>query len=356
MIKARTWLSLLLVSASTVAATASCGSDEASGAGSAGSSANGGSSGGGIIGASGKTGGVGRAGANGTAGGLGRAGSDGALGPGGADGSGATMLGATCGADADCGAGLTCLTMDGGKLGGASPAGGLCTLACTADADCDPLEAGAGCVNFGTMTAPAAYCLQTCTQGEPQDVNSKCNGRPDVACTALSDTATFCLPLCRADAECGAGSYCDPGTGLCSKTKPSGLPVGSACDPNAATDPCEGYCITTSAMGVMPETGNCVQVCSAGLPCMYSHDAAPKPGGFCLPGTQTGGTLDLGVCEPTCACTGDCKLPGRVCRAWDSANAGEQQLKGVLGSDGLCLGDASDTMELTTCGAGGAAP
>ena len=327
MIKARTWFTLLLISVGTIAATASCGSDEATGGGS------GGNAGGGIIG--------------GKAGAVGRAGSDAGVS------AGATMLGATCGTDADCGTGLTCLTVDGGKLGGSSPAGGLCSLACTSDADCDPLQTGAGCVNFGTTDAPEAYCLQSCEQGEPADLNSKCNGRPDVACAALSDTSTFCVPLCRADAECGTGMYCEPGSGLCGKTKPSGLPVGTACDPSATTDPCEGFCITTSDTGVTPVTGTCVQFCSGELPCMYSNDATPKPGGLCIGALSDNfGSLDLGICRPNCACPSDCTFPGDMCRAW-SSNATEQQLKTALGADGLCYPNVTDSVALD-CGEGGA--
>ena len=335
MIKARTWFSLLLVSVGTIAATASCGSDEATGGGSAGAA------GGGLIGNGGAAGGglVGRAGATGRAGAAGGTSTN----------PGPAMLGIPCGADADCGTGLVCLTSDGGKLGGNSPSNGLCTSACTSDADCD----GAGCVNFGTAAAPAGYCLQTCEQGEPADLNAKCQGRPDMACAALSDTATFCVPLCRADAECGTGLFCDPGSGLCSKTKPSGLPVGSACDPAATTNLCEGFCITTSDMGVTPATGTCVQFCSGELPCMYSTGTTPAPGGLCIGAlSDTFGSLDLGICRPNCACTSDCKFPGDMCRAW-STNATEQQLKTALGADGLCYPNVTDSVALD-CGDGGA--
>ena len=332
MIKARTWFTLLLISVGTIAATASCGSDEATGGG------GGGAAGGGLIGASGKAGAVGRAGSGGGTGtGTGTA----------------PMLGAICGADADCGDGLICLTADGGKLGGASPGNGLCTASCTADTDCDALQTGAGCVNFGTTTAPEPYCLQTCTQGEPADISTKCQGRVDVACASLSDTSTFCVPLCRADADCATGQFCEPSSGLCGKTKPSGLPVGTACDPNATTDACEGFCITTSGTGVTPVTGTCVEFCSGELPCMYSNDATPKPGGLCIGAlSDTFGSLDLGICRPNCACPSDCKFPGDMCRAW-SSNATEQQLKTALGADGLCYPNVTDSVALD-CGEGGA--
>src|SRR6188768_746886 len=78
-VKTRTWFTLFIVSLGTVAATVSCGSDEATGGG-------GGGSGGGIISAGGRAGGVGRAGSGG--------------------GTSSSPIGSSCTTDAQCGAGL----------------------------------------------------------------------------------------------------------------------------------------------------------------------------------------------------------------------------------------------------------
>ncbi len=346
MIKARTWLTLLMLSVGTVAATASCGSDEATGA-------DGGSGGGSLI----TAGGAGRAG-SGRAGATGRAGSNGSnTGDGGAgsEPAGSGQLGAMCDNDVPCGDGLTCLTPASTALGSGGPSNGLCTLKCTDNSECDAIEAGSACVLFGGTS----YCLEACEQGEPVDLDSKCQGRPDLVCEDLADPAEgipapFCIPLCRADLECGKGLYCDPSIGLCTKTKPTGSPVGTACDPTAAADACEGSCIRTSDTGVVPVTGRCVELCSGGLPCMYTSDAVPVPGGLCvLPLSDEFGSFDLGVCEPNCACNSDCKLPGDQCRAW-STSAAEKQYKDVLGADGLCYPNVTGSVALT-CGAGGGA-
>ncbi|MEP7052440.1 MAG: hypothetical protein ABJB12_18885 [Pseudomonadota bacterium] len=336
MIKARTWFTLLLVSVGTVASTASCGgSDEATGG-------SGGAAGGGIIGASGKAGATGRAGS-------------------GAGVAMSTALGVLCSADADCDTGMTCVTADGSDFGPGvgGPSQGMCTLACATNADCAAVDANSGCVDFGTGAAPKPFCVQKCTLGgDGTTADTKCQGRPDFSCKDLADDkatdpAPFCVPQCRADLECGPGLFCSPRTGLCSKSAPKGDPVGTPCDANAATNTCAGICLgTTNSDGTLG-SAFCAELCSAGGGCMYSSGPTPTPGGYCLPLADGAGAGDLGFCEPTCGCTGDCSIKGDVCRGWTS-NATEQELKGVLGSDGLCFPNASDSVELTVCAEGGA--
>ena len=154
----------------------------------------------------------------------------------------------------------------------------------------------------------------------------------------------FCIPLCRSDLECGTGLYCNKGSGLCSKTKPTGDPVGTPCSPDAATATCAGFCIRTSADNVKPVTGVCAEYCSGLLDCMYDGD---KPGGLCAGQfSDTFGILDLGYCEPSCECTGQCPFPDDQCRAW---NASEQSLAQDLGKPGLCYPNVTDSTELTIC-------
>jgi hypothetical protein len=329
-VKARTWLTLFIISLGTVAATASCGSDEATGTG--------GTGGGSILGG-GRAGSVGRAGSGGSGGN-----SVGAV----------PTLGATCGSDLDCGAGLTCITADSTALGSGGPSLGMCTKTCATDTDCDALETGAGCINFGTTAAPKPYCVEACTQGgDSTAFDTKCQGRADVACVDLSDpnSATalpdpFCLPRCRADLECGTGLFCNKRNGLCSTTKRTGDPVGTACDPAAATNACEGICL-----GFPDGTGKCAEPCSGFLPCMYAVD---KPGGLCTGALSANfGPLDQGYCEPNCACAADCAFPGDTCWGWTPA---ESSLATALGAVGTCFVSTTPivtgSVELT-CGEGG---
>ncbi len=351
MIKARTWLTLLLLSFGTIAATASCGSDEATGGG-------GGTGGGGLLGAGG---------ASGKGGAVGRAGSGSA-----GDSTGTTgLLGTVCAVDGDCGTGLTCVTAGSNKFDGGGPSQGLCTAPCTTDDDCAPFETGAGCVNLGTTDIPAPYCLEACTQGDPADPNTKCQGRLDLACKDLSDPTTsttpdpFCVPRCSQDSECGTGLYCSPRSGLCSKTKPTGDAAGTPCDANAMTNNCAGICVGFPDSTGKVFTGYCADLCSGVTPCNFT---GTTPGGLCLGAlSQMFGELDEGFCEPTCTCTGECKFPNHICRGW---TADESDLQTALASPGLCFpppmppdgsveltceGGAGGTTETGGAPAGGAA-
>lgn len=301
--------------------------------------------------------------ASGEAGGgiISGAGRGGAVGHAGSSGGGSvadTSLGSACTSSAQCGVGMVCATANGTLFGAGGPSNGMCTLSCTpGGTECDALKAGAECFNFGTAAAPRGYCLDACEQGDPLDLQSKCAGRPDFVCADLGSATPmpFCVPHCRSDAECGAGLYCDKSSllGLCSKAKPpAGDPVGTPCTPDATTNTCEGYCIRTSPDGATPVTGACVELCSAGFECMYSSGSSPAPGGLCGGALTTVafGALDLGFCLANCSCTGDCKLPGDLCRKWPDADAA---LASALGAPGLCYGTTADSVELS-CGKGGA--
>jgi len=337
-VKARAWFTLFIVSLGTVAATVSCGSDEATGG-----TNNGGASGGGIISGGGRAGSVGRAGASSGAG----AGS----GSGGMPSVSGSTLGAECTSDAQCTDGMICAKASGTLFGSGGPSHGMCTMACTSTNDCDVLEAGADCVNFGTKMAPLLYCLESCIEGGTvADAANKCQGRADVACVDVGTTAPqpTCLPQCVSDADCGSGLFCDKTSvlALCTKTKPpTGDPAGTPCDASSTTQTCQGYCIGIDANST---EGICTELCSIGVPCLF---AGAAPGGLCTgPLTTNPGPGDLGFCESNCACTSDCKFPGELCRKWTTA---ESTIADALGAEGLCYSSLDTSVELT-CGAGGA--
>jgi len=324
--------------------TASGGSAGSAVAGDAGRSAGDGGSGASAgLGGANSAGSAGTPGSGGHAGSAGSAGHSGSTGQSGSGGSTASgVIGDACAADTDCPAGLICLLPNDPALTSGGPANGLCTRTCLSISDCTKADAGAACVDVG---GGAAYCLEGCSPGDPVSLSDKCHGRVDMACTGYAqDTVFLCSPQCRADAECGAGLFCNPTSGLCVQTKPSGDPVGTPCDPAAATDPCLGICLTTSAAGVVPATGTCAELCSIGTECMY---AGTKPAGFCVGAlSASSGALDLGYCEPSCNCDADCKLPGDICAAFTSDLA---TVKADLGTAGFCFPTASGSTELTTC-------
>ena len=84
---------------------------------------------------------------------------------------------------------------------------------------------------------------------------------------------------------------------------------------------------------------------------MYGSGSDPVPGGFCF-GVLSDpfGALDLGFCLPNCSCSGDCQLPGDLCRKWPEEDADLAQL---LGAPGVCIQDLAQSTELS-CSEGGA--
>jgi len=341
-VKARTWFTLFMVSFGTVAATASCGSDEATG---------GGSGAGNIISGGGNSGSGGK-------GALPRAGSGG-MSTGGGPSTSSSLLGAMCSRDSECGGGdLICVTANSKLWNGGGPSQGMCTKACDPNAatsiECDAVKPGAACADFGTDKDPQGYCLDSCVTGPVDDINSKCSGRSDFICYDFG--SAFCVPHCRSDAECGAGLYCDKSSlfGLCSTTKPpAGDPVGTACDPDADPTTCEQGCLRTSDDGVTPKVGVCTDFCSIGSECMYGPGQKSVPGGLCVGRlTAASGPMDLGYCMPNCECTSDCFIDGQLCRKWGT-DAEETALKNLLGAPGLCYPVVTDSSELTCAGGAG---
>ena len=330
MVKARTWFTLFMVSVSTVAATASCGSDEGLG----------GAGGGGTIISGGGNSSVGRAG--GASGG----GSSAAL----------TNLGIECTSDAQCGGNMVCIKANSTTFGDGGPSNGMCTLKCTPNnqglpTECDTLKAGILCLDFGTTDKPAGYCLDTCeVESTPVDIMTKCAGRSDFVCFQSSQLpAPVCVPHCLSDAECGPNLYCDKSSplGLCVKTKPTGDPVGTPCE--LGGDPtCAGVCLRLTAGS---DVGACAELCSYGGPCMFGSGNNPSPGGFCGGGlTEDPGLIDTGYCLANCSCSGDCKFPGDLCSKWPDDLA---DVADALGAPGVCFPNANGTVELS-CGEGGA--
>jgi hypothetical protein len=273
---------------------------------------------------------------------LGGGGAGGTGGMGGKGGMGPTSatLGRACTADAQCGTGLTCLTNNGLADGG--PAHGICTVSCTTDSQCREVSSDSYCVD---VTATDRYCLQACSTGSLNV--PKCQQRPDVACTIVGliptgpacqgneecpagqlcstatpsqcgDIVTGCVPMCGGNFDCGTGQFCDFSTGLCTNTKPTGLPIGSKCVPpatNADPDPCQGFCIASDDTRT---EGTCTALCTfspAFTGCGW--DGQSKAEAACLYATILSmgdvGAGDVGICGSLCDCNADCALESERC-------------------------------------------
>jgi|SRR6478736_553724 len=252
------------------------------------------------------------------------------------------FLGAPCQSDAQCGVGLQCLQPDTVSLSIGGPPNGLCTVACSTNSTCEQISPSAGCYQPNDQ----GYCIEACNPGEPKAGISKCHGRTDFACAPFSMGSTFlCVPLCTADAQCGHGLHCDPKSGECVQQVATGEPPGSPCDPSAANDPCQGFCLQTSE-----GSGVCAELCVAEQPCLY-EDGTPHGACFGQFASQaTFGPGDIGFCDPNCMCSDDCLSPDDRCRAW-----GDTALEIRFGAKGLCYPDLAGRPELTCSGATGEA-
>lgn len=324
-------------STTIVTASPDAGADAAGTAGTGGSSGTGGAAGadssagtGGVAGIDGSAGNGGSAGTEAGAGSGGAAGTDGGAG---ADGGVGAGIGHSCQSDAECASGLTCATASSALMAGEGPANGYCTKECTADGDCQAVSSGALCAPFGAKS----YCLQGCTVGGATSVidPSKCFGRMESACAHVDVGKTACTPTCNTDADCGAGLFCDYRTGRCLTVKRTGLPVGSACDPTASSDPCAGVCGGTGSSD--PTKGRCTGFCTVGsISQLGVCGSSPTPGvpqdAACLVVSDpNGGIGDLGYCGQLCNCDNDCGSPDFVC-----IKLGNSTLESFLGKTGFC--------------------
>lgn len=342
------WMGLGALALATAATTVACGSDDKS------------SSTGGTGGTVVSTGGT--SGSGGTGGGTGGT-STGGTSSGGTGGGTATALGKGCTADAECGTGLICVLPAGTQLDGEGPAKGLCTADCTADASvCAGIDPNSLCLNYGT----AAYCVEGCDFGPATATFSptKCHGRHEMACSALigstdgagactvdtdcpagpngeepycndgtcANIIPACIPMCNKDSDCGTGLHCNPKTGLCNPTAPSGLDTGSVCvqPADGGTDPCKGICYQFGDGADADYM--CSNPCTAYETRSCGWEGTGDADAWCLYGSSyTQGAGDQGVCAQLCDCDDDCRNPNLICDPLPS------QLS-ALGRAGACVG------------------
>jgi hypothetical protein len=150
----------------------------------------------------------------------------------------------------------------------------------------------------------------TCQDSDACDPGELCDSNEHVC----GEIVTGCVPVCGGDYDCGADQFCDFATGLCADAKPSGLPLGSFCDPEATPDPCNGFCLS----GSEPNEGECSALCvfNDGLTgCGWDGTGAAETS--CLYGTRVSGDDlapgDVMLCGTLCDCNSECKLSTDVC-------------------------------------------
>ncbi|XXY55071.1 hypothetical protein WME91_28475 [Sorangium sp. So ce269] len=210
-------------------------------------------------------------------------------------------LGTQCTDDADCGPDGLCV-LESEPEGG--PSGGYCTTTCADDGDCE--GEGSACLE--------GICYLGCILGEPpaETLDAeldplKCHGRDELRCEEIEPGLAVCTPNCGSDSQC-PGRVCDPRSNLCVDTPNPGLPMGAACDAEAAEDPCAGWCV-----GFGEEVTACTEFCGFGGD-VVEGDCGGLQNGICLYGfAQEIGAGDLGACTKACTAHSDCLLPNARC-------------------------------------------
>jgi hypothetical protein len=239
-------------------------------------------------------------------------------------------VGEPCESDSDCRttedgtALLTCITSssnDAFGIGG--PQGGYCSLPCTGNAECQAVDALAGCANLPN----GGYCIALCTPGAG---TLKCGADRAQACFQTSTDPNDiggCFPMCTSDAACGGGRFCDfsdAGLGLCRDEAPQGGGVGAPCTTATEDVDCaSGICLTMSANG-MPAGTFCSANCTffSGNGCGYDASIGGVREAACIQSRFTGGRGgDLGFCFEMCDVNTDCTQETWVCNLFNDVEA-----------------------------------
>jgi hypothetical protein len=288
-----------------------------------------------------------------------------------------SVLGLPCASDQDCaGPGLLCVRANhdfGSGIG--APPGGVCTAKCQVESDCEKLAPGAVCaalseapldLNVPDDPAEPRYCMAGCSLGAPAGA-TKCHGRDAFACRpfALPDAQKCaaqtpfcpdggvcfrgycrelaCGPRCESDTDCESGRYCDPSSGLCVQAPVAKTPIGAPCDPDAATTPCEnGRCLVMFDENNIKTGSFCTQSCVIGEVCAGGQGACQ------LPRFSDYEVGDIGYCQATCKCNGDCQVPGDSCLSW-----GDPELESFFSSAGSCDHVSDPAAETVACSGDG---
>ena len=137
----------------------------------------------------------------------------------------------------------------------------------------------------------------------------------DTETSLCGDVVTACLPTCRGDFDCVSGEYCDYLGGACVPGERTGLDLGEACDAEATTDACGGFCSAVDAEG----GGVCSGFCTFHPDFTgWGWDGTGAAEAACLFGTRLSPPDDLaagdvGICGSLCDCNDDCKASAERC-------------------------------------------
>jgi hypothetical protein len=197
---------------------------------------------------------------------------------------GGRAVGEPCLRAAEC-SGAMCLLGPGFR-------GGMCSARCG--------SAEAPCPDRGVCVAVAAspFCALPCDPADP----AACRADEGYRCRPLEAGLAVCLPGCRTDADCGAGTRCETASGDC-VAAPAGAPLGGACDTDADCE--RGACAQDWPDGAC--TSPCPCPADARVPCARAF----APGRCVAPcaadgDCRAGYLCQGGACQPPCTTDADC--------------------------------------------------
>lgn len=250
------------------------------------------------------------------------------------------FVGRSCTEDAQCGAGLECVTSSSNEFFGGGPAGGYCTTSCTEETQCTTLDPRSDCVL--PPGGSVGLCVRTCQSLDPRSVaENKCLGRRDLACNSVAYLGLqdysglrqpgWCFPQCGSDEDCN-GRFCDLGRGVCTDNPTPGASIGVRCESNAE-------CASQMCVGVSPGEQFCSAPCVFGQPvgCGYGPSATQRDAGCVAPIVQgfTGGEGlgDVGFCAELCTVSTDCEQ--NASRDWSCQPSVPAQTR--FNREGVCF-------------------
>ena len=222
----------------------------------------------------------------------------------------ASTLYGPCEIDAQCpGVGAVCRpAQDGYPMG-------YCTVPCD---DRQPCEDEFGAQNHLCVQLPGqtrSYCERSCVNG--------LDCRDDSYSCFDADSSTgvrgVCLPVCRTDAQCGAGAVCLQDSGRCAPagTVAEGEPTAAPCNTNAMC--ASGFCIPEVGRSGTPTsytqgycTAYCVLPAGFNTNTFYAGSELPVDGScagdsICMPLNGSVARRDVGLCHDGCYEDEDCR-------------------------------------------------
>ncbi len=234
-----------------------------------------------------------------------------------------------CNTTADCPAGANCAEWNGirGCLltpppasptlpgGGAGTPGQLCRsnnqcasgsclfFAGFLDGECAKADVAVCPPGTVSLAIGSNVCSLTCSP----NLDLQCNGSQ--VCDDLFSTPAQCIfgSLCRGDLDCSNGYLCDPQSGRCRTSSPTGAAIGAACTGNAtcASGLCEpsaqgypnGYC--TSLCRIFADSSD---TCPTGAICTNVSGTGIGATGLCFDLCDTAQPVKFDSCRPGYTC------------------------------------------------------